>query len=52
MAKSSNINLHKASQVQKLLGYKNPVAACTLYWMYEEETLDEPRRRMDSENNE
>jgi hypothetical protein len=32
---------------QKLLGYKNPVAG-TLYWMYEEETLDERRRRMDS----
>lgn len=35
---------------QKLLGYKNPVAG-TLYWMYEEETLDERRRRMDGENN-
>lgn len=36
---------------QKLLEYKTPVAG-TLYWMYEEETLDERRRRMDSENNE
>ncbi len=35
---------------QNLLGYKNPVAG-TLYWMYEEETLDERRRRIDSENN-
>jgi hypothetical protein len=34
---------------QKLLGYKKPVAG-TLYWMYEEETLDERRRRIDSEN--
>ncbi len=32
---------------QNLLGYKNPVAG-TLYWMYEEETLDERRRRMDN----
>jgi len=34
---------------KKLLGYTNAVAG-TLYWMYEEETLDERRRRMDSEN--
>ena len=33
---------------QKLLKYKTPVAG-TLYWMYEEETLDERRRRMDYE---
>ncbi len=32
---------------QKLLGYKTPVAG-TLYWMYEDETLDERRRRIDS----
>ncbi len=36
---------------QELLRYKTPVAG-TLYWMYEEETLDERRRRMDNENNE
>ena len=32
---------------QKLLRYKNPVAG-TLYWMYEGETLDERRRRIDN----
>ena len=32
---------------QKLLSYKTPVAG-TLYWMYEEETLDERRRRIES----
>lgn len=31
-----------------LLGYKKPVAG-TLYWMYEDETLDERRRRIDEE---
>ena len=33
---------------QQLLGYGS--VAGTLYWMYEEETLDERRRRMDSEH--
>lgn len=32
---------------QKLLGYNTPVAG-TLYWMYEEETLDERRRRIEN----
>lgn len=33
---------------KKLLGYKTQVAG-TLYWMYEEETLDERRRRIDDD---
>ncbi len=32
---------------QKLLGYKKPVAG-TLFWMYEGETLDERRRRLEN----
>ena len=37
-----------SESAQKLLGYKRGVAG-TLYWMYEDETLDERRQRMDSE---
>ena len=37
-----------SESAQKLLGYKRSVAG-TLYWMYEDETLDERRQRMDSE---
>jgi len=37
-----------SASAKKLLGYKNDVAG-TLYWMYEDETLDERRRRLDSE---
>lgn len=37
-----------SASAKKLLGYKNDVAG-TLYWMYEDETLDERRRRMDVE---
>ena len=39
-------SLSKSSK--ELLGYKKPVAG-TLYWMFEDETLDERRRRMDGE---
>ncbi|WKZ30730.1 MAG: GIY-YIG nuclease family protein [Candidatus Dojkabacteria bacterium] len=39
-----------SKSAEQLLGF-GPVAG-TLYWMYEDETLDERRRRMDSENNE
>jgi len=37
-----------SASAKKLLGYKNDVAG-TLYWMYEDETLDERRRRIDAE---
>ena len=37
-----------SESAQNLLGYKRGVAG-TLYWMYEDETLDERRQRMDSE---
>lgn len=37
-----------SASAQKLLGYKIGVAG-TLYWMYEGETLDERRRRMEDE---
>ncbi|MDP3726138.1 MAG: GIY-YIG nuclease family protein [bacterium] len=36
-----------SASAQKLLGYKKGVAG-TLYWMYEGETLDERRRRIES----
>lgn len=36
-----------SSVAQKLLGYKTPVAG-TLYWMYEGETLNERKKRLDS----
>ncbi len=36
-----------SSSAQKLLGFHNAVAG-TLYWMYEGETLDERRRRMEN----
>jgi hypothetical protein len=35
-----------STSAQKLLGYNYPVAG-TLYWMYDGETLDERRRRLD-----
>ena len=35
-----------SESAQKLLGYKRGVAG-TLYWMYEDETLDERRQRLD-----
>ncbi len=38
-----------SKSAKELLGYKKPVAG-TLYWMYEDETLDERRRRMDGED--
>ena len=37
-----------SESAQNLLGYKRGVAG-TLYWMYEDETLDERRQRMDLE---
>lgn len=37
-----------SKSAKELLGYKKPVAG-TLYWMFEEETLDERRRRMDGD---
>lgn len=37
-----------SKSAKELLGYKKPVAG-TLYWMFEEETLDERRRRIDGE---
>ena len=37
-----------SASAKKLLGYKNDVAG-TLYWMFEDETLDERRRRLDAE---
>jgi len=37
-----------SESAQKLLGYKRGVAG-TLYWMYEDETLDERRQRMEAE---
>lgn len=37
-----------SASAQKLLGYKKGVAG-TLYWMYEGETLDERRKRLESE---
>ncbi|MFH1365919.1 MAG: GIY-YIG nuclease family protein [Patescibacteria group bacterium] len=37
-----------SASAQKLLGYDYEVAG-TLYWMYEDETLDERRLRMESE---
>lgn len=40
-------NLSLSASAESLLGF-GPVAG-TLYWMYEDETLDERRRRMDSE---
>ncbi len=37
-----------SESAQKILGYEYGVAG-TLYWMYEDETLDERRQRLDSE---
>lgn len=37
-----------SASAQKFLGYKKGVAG-TLYWMYEGETLDERRRRLETE---
>ena len=37
-----------SSSAQKILGYSNQVQG-TIYWMYEGETLDERRRRLESE---
>lgn len=37
-----------SKSAHELLGYEKQVAG-TLYWMYEDETLDERRRRMDNE---
>lgn len=50
---NNSIELHGeeisiSKSAKKLLGYKKPVAG-TLYWMYEDETLDERRRRIDNE---
>ena len=44
--RGEKISISKSAK--KLLGYKKPVAG-TLYWMYEDETLDERRRRIDNE---
>lgn len=45
----NGLEVSLSQSAEQILGF-GPVAG-TLYWMYEGETLDERRRRMDNENN-